>query len=298
MAMNNCQYRLLGVFAHPDDESFGPGATLARYAAEGVDVHILILTDGAVGSVDPNAAADIEDLVAVRTRELEQAVDVLGASLHTFHYRDSGMAGTEANLHPDSLLQADREEVTSRVVRLIRELRPQVVVTHDPSGGYGHPDHIRTNEIVTRAFQIAGDPSAYAEQIDAGLEPYKPQKLYYTALSRRFIKWAVRVLRLLGRDPTKFGRNQDVDLTGLGTPEEMIHTKIDTGDYMAVQQQASAAHRSQGGGISFERYLPDFAVRFLFGHDVYSRAYPAPAPDAPIERDLFAGVTSEVGTDA
>jgi mycothiol S-conjugate amidase len=289
--MNNSQYRLLGIFAHPDDESFGPGATLARYAAEGVDVHILILTDGAVGSVDPKAASEIEDLVVVRTRELEQAVDALDATLHLFHYRDSGMAGTEANLHPDSLVQADGEEVTRRVVRLMRELRPQVVVTHDPTGGYGHPDHIRANEIVTHAFQLAGDPRTYAEQVDAGLEPHKPQKLYYVALSRRFIKWAVRILRLLRRDPTKFGRNQDVDLTGLGTPEELIHTAIDVGDYLEVQQRASAAHRSQGGGPGFERYVPDFVYRFLFGRDSYIRAYPAPEPGAPIERDLFAGVT-------
>lgn len=294
--MQNCQYRLLGVFAHPDDESFGPGATLARYAAQGVDVHILILTDGAVGSVDPQAASEIEDLVAVRSRELEQAVDALGATLHLFHYRDSGMAGTEANLHPDSLLQADRGEVTGRVVRLMRELRPQVVVTHDPSGGYGHPDHIRANEIVTHAFQLAGDPSAYPQHIETGLKPHQPQKLYYAALSRRFIKWAVRILRLLGRDPSKFGRNHDIDLTGLGTPEEMIHTTIDVGDYLKVQQRASAAHRSQGGGPGFERYLPDFVYRFLFGRDAYIRAYPAPGAGAPIEHDLFASLNSEGDT--
>lgn len=288
--MTNQQYRLLAVFAHPDDESFGPGATLARYAAEGVDVHVVTMTDGAVGSVDPKAAADVEDLVAVRTRELEQAVDALGATLHLFHYRDSGMAGTEANLHPDSLLQADRAEATGRVVRLIRELRPQVVMTHDPSGGYGHPDHIRVNQIVTHAFQLAGEPDAYPEQIESGLEPYQPQKLYYAVLSRRFIKWAVRILRLLRRDPTRFGRNHDIDLTGLGTPEEMINTEIDVGDYLKVQQRASAEHRSQGGGPSFERYMPDFVYRFLFGHDAYIRAYPTAGAGA--ENDLFAGVAA------
>ena len=293
--VKNSGYRLLGIFAHPDDESFGPGGTLARYAAEGVDVHILIMTDGAVGSVDPEATDEVENLAEVRTKELQRAVDALGATLHQFHYRDSGMAGTEANEHPHCLLQADRFEVVGRVVRLIRELRPHVIITHDPTGGYFHPDHIRVNEIVTYAFQLAGDPSAYPEQLDAELSPCKPQKLYYTALSRTFIKWAIRLFRLMGKDPTKFGRNGDIDLTRLGTPDEMIHARIDTRDYLETQTRASAAHRSQGGGPGFQRFLPDFVVRRLFGQDSFIRAYPAPVPGTRIEQDLFAGVVPEDG---
>lgn len=288
--MKNTTYRLLAAFAHPDDESFGPGGTLARYATEGVDVHILIMTDGAVGSVDSEAAGEVEDLVAVRTKELREAVEVLGATLHQFHYRDSGMPGSEANQHPDCLLQAERSDVTGRVVRLIRELQPQVIVTHDPTGGYFHPDHITVNQIVTHAFQIADAPSAYPDQIEARLKPHKPQKLYYTALSRRFIKWAIRLLRMMGKDPTKFGRNGDIDLTRLGTPEEMIHAQIDVRTYLETKMQAGTAHRSQGGGPGFQRYLPDFVVRFLFGREAFIRAYPAPVPDAPVEEDLFAGV--------
>lgn len=293
MNTKNSKYRLLGVFAHPDDESFGPGGTLARYAAEGVDVHVLIMTDGAVGSVDPATAGEIKDLVETRAEELRQAVETLGATLHQFHYRDSGMPGTEANQHPDCLLQADRSDVTERVVRLIRELRPHVIITHDPTGGYFHPDHIRVNEIVTHAFQLAGNPSAYPQQLEAGLEPHRPQKLYYTALSRRFIEWAIRFLRLTGQDPSQFGRNNDVDLTRLGTPDELIHTQIDVGDYMDVKAEAGAAHRSQGGGISFQRYLPGFLVRRLFGQEEFIRAYPTPAPTAPVETNLFDDVTAK-----
>lgn len=291
--MKGSRYRLLAVFAHPDDESFGPGGTLARYAAEGVDVHILIMTDGAVGSVEPDAIDQGENLAEVRAEELQQAVDVLGATLHQFHYRDSGMSGSEANDHPDCLLQADRSEVTGRVVRLVRALRPQVIITHDPTGGYFHPDHIAVNQIVTHAFQCAGDPSAYPEQLDEGVTPFRPQKLYYAALSRTFIKWAVRLLRVLRKDPTKFGRNGDIDLTQLGTPDEMIHARINAGKYLDVKMQAGAAHRSQGGGPGFQRYLPDFIVRFLFGREAFIRAYPTPAPDAPTEKDLFAGVFPE-----
>lgn len=293
--MSDSRWRLFAALAHPDDESFGPGGTLARYAAEGVDVHILIMTDGAVGSVDPEAEDEVENLAEVRTEELQRAVDTLGATLHQFHYRDSGMPGTEANEHPDCLLQADRQEVTGRVVKLMRELRPQVVMTHDPTGGYFHPDHIRVNEIVTHAFQLSDDPAAYPQQIEAGLQPYKPQKLYYTALSQRFIQWAVRLLRLAGKDPTQFGRNNDIDLTRLGTPDELIHTRIDVGDYLDAKREAGAAHRSQGGGTSFQRYLPDFVGRRLFGREEFIRAYPAPASKASAETDLFAGVVPESG---
>lgn len=289
------EYRLLAVFAHPDDESFGPGGTLARYAAEGVDVHVLIMTDGAVGSVDPGAMDQVENLAAVRAGELRQAVETLGATLHQFHYRDSGMAGSESNQHPDCLVQADRTEVTGRVVSMIRKLRPQVIITHDPTGGYFHPDHIAVNEIVTHAFLMAGDPSAYVEQFDQGLRPHKPQKLYYPALPRTFIKWAIRLLRVLRKDPTKFGRNGDIDLTRVGTPDEMIHAQIDVGAYLDTKLRASAAHRSQGGGPGFQRYLPDFVVRRLFGREMFVRAHPVPASNTPTEKDLFAGVISDVG---
>ena len=288
------QHRLLAVFAHPDDESFGPGGTLARYAAECAAVHILIMTDGAAGSVDPHATDAETDLAAVRASELRQAVDVLGATLHHLHYRDSGMADSEANLHPDCLLQADPAEATGHVVRLIREIRPQVVVTHDPAGGYFHPDHIAVNRIVTHAFRLAGDASAYPDQIEQGLTAYQPQKLYYTALPRTFIKWAVRLLRLLRKDPTRFGRNGDIDLTRLGTPDELIHTWIDVGDYLDTKMLAGAAHRSQGGGPGFQRYFPGFIVRRMFGREMFIRAHPTPAPNAPVERDLFAGIASDV----
>lgn len=288
------QHRLLAIFAHPDDESFGPGGTLARYASEGVDVHVLIVTDGAVGSVDPEAFDDETDLATVRTTELRQAIDVLRATLHQFQYRDSGMAGSETNLHPDCLVQADLGEATGRVVGLIREVRPQVILTHDPSGGYFHPDHIAVNRIVTHAFQLAGDASVYREQMEQGLTTYQPQKLYYTALPRTFIKWEVRLLRLLRKDPTRFGRNGDIDLTRLGTPDELIHTWIDVSDYLDTKILAGAAHRSQGGGPGYQRYLPEFVVRRMFGQEMFIRAYPAPAPNAPVERDLFAGIDADV----
>ncbi|HZD11702.1 MAG TPA: PIG-L family deacetylase, partial [Candidatus Binatia bacterium] len=133
---------LLAVLAHPDDESFGPGGTLARYAAQGVDVHIVIATNGAAGSVVEEYEAAREQLAQVRREEVEAAVEILGAELHLLGYRDSGYIGDPANEHPEALINVDKREAAAEVVRLIRELRPQVVLTHDEFGGYFHPDHI------------------------------------------------------------------------------------------------------------------------------------------------------------
>ncbi|HID53153.1 MAG TPA: hypothetical protein EYP41_14110 [Anaerolineae bacterium] len=111
--------RLLAVFAHPDDESFGPGGTMARYAHEGVDVHIAIATDGVAGSVAPGFEGSQEELVAVRAQELVTAVNILGATLHTLNYRDSGYVNDPANDHPDAFINGDMAEQTGRVVQLL-----------------------------------------------------------------------------------------------------------------------------------------------------------------------------------
>ena len=133
---------LLAILAHPDDESFGPGGTLAKLAAEGVDVHIAIATDGAAGSVAEGYEEAREKLAAVRAVELEKAVEILGGTLHRLGYRDSGMKGDVANQHPDAFINADHFSAIGKVVKLIREIQPHVVVTHDETGGYFHPDHI------------------------------------------------------------------------------------------------------------------------------------------------------------
>lgn len=146
---------LLAIFAHPDDESFGPGGTLAKYAAEGVDVHIAIATDGAAGSMAEGHEVEREQLASVRSKELEAAVKILGGTLHRLGYRDSGMKGDPANDDPQAWIRADEEEAVRRVVQLIRELRPHIIITHDETGGYFHPDHIQCWNITTKAFHAA-----------------------------------------------------------------------------------------------------------------------------------------------
>lgn len=276
---------LLAILAHPDDESFGPGGTLARYAAEGVDVHIAIATDGAAGSVATGHEAAREKLAEVRAQELQTAVRILGGTLHTLGYRDSGYIGDPANEHPDAFVQSDEQEAVGRVVRLIREIRPQVIITHDETGGYFHPDHIQCWKITVPAFHAAGDPAQFPE---IGPAPYQPERLYFSALPNTWIKFFVFLFRLRGQDPTKFGRNQDIDMTRVGVERKNLHAFISYRDYWDVKREASAAHASQGGGNALS-WLPKSVQKLLLARDTFIRAYP-PVPDGYREKDLFAGI--------
>lgn len=281
--------RLLAILAHPDDESFGPGGTLARYVREGVDVHIAIATDGAAGSVAEGFEEAHTRLVEVRAKELTTAVAILGATLHTLGYRDSGYVGDPANQHPDAFINTNQTEAIGRIVQLIRQVRPQVIITHDETGGYFHPDHIQCWRITTPAFRLAGDAAQYPED---GLPPYQPQKLYYTAFPRTWVKFFTFLMRLRGQDPTKAGRNKDIDFTKLGLPSGKIHTHIDYRPYWDIKREASKAHSSQGGGTGMTRVIPRFIQKWLLGSESYMRAHP-PTPDGYRETDLFAGVRED-----
>jgi LmbE family N-acetylglucosaminyl deacetylase len=276
---------LLAILAHPDDESFGPGGTLARYADEGVDVHIAIATDGAAGSVAEGYESSRERLAEVRAAELETAVSILGAALHTLGYRDSGYVNDPANDHPEAFINLDDEIVIGRMVNLIRSVQPDVVITHDETGGYFHPDHIRCCETATAAFHAAADPEQYPEQGPA----HQPQRLYYTAFSNRWVKLFVLLLRLRGKDPTKMGRNEDIDFTQLGLSPDKLHARVNYTDYWEVKQEASAQHSSQGGGTGGSRLIPEWIQKRFLAQDTFVRAYP-PVPDGYREDGLFAGL--------
>jgi LmbE family N-acetylglucosaminyl deacetylase len=275
--------RLLAVLAHPDDESYGIGGTLARYAAEGVDVHVAIATDGAAGSIDAKWQGDRSRLAEARAIELREASKILGVKTHMLGFRDSGYIGDLANEHPDAFINVDQDEAIGRVVKLIRELCPQVVVTHDQTGGYYHPDHIHTCEVTTAAFHAAGKAGRYPE---IGPEPYQPERLYYYAFSNRWVKYMIFLMRLRGMDPSRAGRNQDVDFTRIGVNPGEITTTIDYRKFWDVKMEASAAHGSQGGGTSVSRLLPSWIQRQIFGKETFMRVYP-PVPEGFHESDLF-----------
>ncbi|MGH2537277.1 MAG: PIG-L deacetylase family protein [Candidatus Promineifilaceae bacterium] len=278
--------RLLAVLAHPDDESYGMGGTLARYAAEGVAAHVAIATDGAAGSVDERWQGDRSRLVEARQEELAAAAGVLGVEIHPLGYRDSGYIGDPANDHPAAFINADPDEAAGRVVGLIRALRPQVVVTHDETGGYFHPDHIQCHKVTTAAFYAAGDPEQFPE---IGPAPYRPARLYYSVFASRLVRLYSLFMRLQGQDPRRAGRNKDVDYTRIGVASELITTRINYRPFWDVKRQASAAHSSQGGGASFSRLFPLWLQKRLIATETYVRAEPA-APAGYRESDLYAGL--------
>ena len=279
---------LLFVGAHPDDESFGPGGTLAHYALQGVKVYYACATRGEVGAAAPEHMAGFESPADMRWSELTCAAEALRlAGVIHLGYRDSGMPGSTNNTEPDALAAAPLDEVTSRVVKLIRDLRPQVVMTFDPIGGYRHPDHIAIHNATVKAFQAAGDPTQYPEAGPA----YQPQKLYYEVFPRRLLRLAVRLMPLFGRDPHRFGQNQDVDLASLAEVDFPIHARIPiSAEAARAKSAASACHRSQLGGMPADRGLMGLAMRVFQGQEVFMRAQPLVANGRLHETDLFQGV--------
>jgi len=286
MALEN--RRLLFSLAHPDDESFGYAGTLARYTSQDVDVHLICATNGDVGTVSEELMEGFPSVAALRLWELACAARTLDLSkVHTFGYRDSGMQGSPDNEHPNALAAQDIDEVTRRVTHVIRQVRPQVVVTFDPDGGYGHPDHVAIHHATVRAFHAAGDATRYPEQLEAGLAPYQPQKLYYGTFSRKLMRFLVNIMPLFGADPTRMGRNKDMNYKEIVKNEWPIHARIGVGDYQDVVQQAWDCHASQqftGGGL-----LTRVVSHILRSDDTYMRAHP-PANGKLRESDLFEGV--------
>lgn len=276
---------LLAVLAHPDDETFGMGGTLALYARRDVQVHLVCATRGEVGEVDPEYKEKIKSPACLRTQELRCAADVLGIDhLHFMNYRDSGMPGSEANRHPRALAAQPVDQVADEVVHLIRQIRPDVVITFDPIGGYRHPDHIAIQRAAVSAFDRAADQDFEDPE---GLPPFQPQKLYFHTINRTYLKIVVWVLRLIGQNPREYGRNKDIDLVSLTEVDFPTHARIDYRPVREIRDKAAACHASQGGG-QMNKGFRGF-INWLFGghSETFMQAYPEPEEDAPVQRDLF-----------
>ena len=277
--------RLLAVLAHPDDESFGPGGTLALYARRGVDVHLACATRGELGSAPKELLAGHADVAALRERELDCAAAELGLSaVHLLGYRDSGMPGSPDNQHPRALAAAPLDQVAAQVTQLIRQIQPQVVITFDPMGGYRHPDHIAIHRATLEAFHASGDPARYP----GGPHAFQPDKLYYHTFDRRFLRVAVRMMRFIGRDPSRFGQNADIDLADIASQDFPTHAHIDIRRVADIKSRAAACHASQGGPPSSG--LMGWFFRLTGGSETFMRAYP-PAPSDLRETDLFEGLS-------
>ncbi len=277
--------KLLSVLAHPDDETFGMGGTLAVYARRDVEVHLVCATRGELGDIDPEYKERIKSASCLRTQELRCATEILGIhQLHILNYRDSGMAGSETNRHPKALAAQPIEKVAGEVAHLIRQIRPDVVVTFDPIGGYRHPDHIAIQQATVKAFELAGD-AGIADP--AGLPPFQPEKLYFHTINRAFLRIVVWVLRLLGKDPRRFGRNQDVDLVSIAEVDFPTHARVHYKPVKNIKAQAVLCHASQGGA-DMDKGFRGLVTRLFGGHyDTFMQAFPEPEEGQQVKRDLF-----------
>jgi LmbE family N-acetylglucosaminyl deacetylase len=199
------------------------------------------------------------------------------------------MMGTPANEHPDCLWQQDEEVIVEKIVRDIRRIHPQVVVTFDPWGGYGHPDHIYMHRATTKAFHAAGDPARYPDQIAEGLEAYQPAKLYYNTFPRLILQMRVWKARLSGQNPRQMGRNGDIDLVAILDRTLPAHARLAVGAYQDDWDAASGCHASQQNPRQ-QRDLLDRILRLILRHQRFTRAYPEPNGRDRMERDLFEGL--------
>jgi LmbE family N-acetylglucosaminyl deacetylase len=286
--------RLLIAYAHPDDESFGLGGLIARYVSEGVEVYLICATDGDVGTVSPELLEGYNSVRELRLAELDRASQVLGLKhVYKFGYKDSGMMGSETNNDPASLWyqwQHEPEAVTRRVVEVLREVRPHVVITFNKYGGYGHPDHIAIQQATTRAFEFAGD----ADYI-TGQPPYQPQKLYYSNIPRRMIQMGIMMMRMRGIDPRRAGVNKDIDIQAILDNCEPTHTRVNIRRFFDKWDEANACHVSQGGGTGGFRIVPKRWRKWMTPYQGFTRVYPKPLRDTIDEYDMFVNVNLDEG---
>ncbi|MBN9391514.1 MAG: N-acetyl-1-D-myo-inositol-2-amino-2-deoxy-alpha-D-glucopyranoside deacetylase [Chloroflexi bacterium] len=284
----------MAVHAHPDDEVFGTGGTLARLSAEGVHTVLVTSTLGENGEiVDPDLDEETKQamfprLGEVRIKELEGSVAALGVKeLRLLGFRDSGMAGTPENDDPRSYYRATFDEAVKRLVKLVRELKPQVMATYDPFGGYGHPDHVQAHRVARTAYEVAGDARMYP---DLGLEAWQPSKLYYTVISRSFFQRAAAEMRARGIEGP--WNNPEMDTDVWGTADEKITTVFDVRDFVDNKIAAFRAHRTQIAPNNFMFQIPPEARRDGLGYEHFLLAQstlPSLVPGQK-EDDLFAGL--------
>ncbi|HEV2360827.1 MAG TPA: PIG-L family deacetylase, partial [Acidimicrobiales bacterium] len=265
---------LMAVHAHPDDEASTTGGILAKYSAEGIRTVLVTCTNGefgdsAGGSKPDSPDHDAGEVVAMRRKELAESCRILGVTdLELLGYRDSGMMGWPQNDEPDAFWQAPVDAAADRLVELFEKYRPQVVVTYDANGFYGHPDHIQAHRITVAALERSGIPS----------------KLYFPCVPKSALEGFAETLREAGIEQPEVGAD-DFDF---GTPDEQITSYIDCAPYTDTKYDALAAHGSQTDNSFFLQLGRDVFAR-IFATESFVRAFDRTEAATP-ETDLFAGL--------
>ena len=281
--------RLLLVHAHPDDETINNGVTMAKYAALGAQVTLVTCTRGEEGEVLVNELANLasdkdDKLGEHREIELKDAMDELGIKDFRFlgapskKWRDSGMMGTPANDRDDVFWQADLDEASIELVKIILEIKPQVLITYDEFGGYGHPDHIKAHRVAMRAAELAAN------------QGWQVSKIYWNTMPRSVIQMGIEKMKEVGSD--FFGAESADDLP-FAKPDELVSTVVNAPEYVPAKLAAMKAHATQ---ISVDG--PFFALSNNLGLSVWGDEYytlvkgekSAPFDANGRELDIFAGI--------
>jgi LmbE family N-acetylglucosaminyl deacetylase len=280
---SNNELTLMAVHAHPDDEASSTGGVLARYSRDGVNTIVVTCTNGALGDapggIKPDDPSFDEELViATRRRELDASCALLGVRhLERLDYQDSGMMGWPANSAPGAFWQMSIEEAAKPLVGLMEQYRPQVVITYDSNGSYGHPDHIQAHRITLHATEVTGIPD----------------KLYYPVIPRSAWREFAPLLRAAGLDDgdeagEEAGDGGTTREEEFGTPDELITTQVDCHEFVGTKYAALAAHASQTDQ-SFFMKLPIDLFNRIFGLESFIRHLDRTGEPTP-ETDLFAGI--------
>jgi LmbE family N-acetylglucosaminyl deacetylase len=273
---------ILASYAHPDDEQ-GVTGTLALYGQQGVCTGLICATRGELGEISDAALATPETLGAVREQEMRTAAARAHIEQVWFlDYRDSGFIDSPRNHDAEAFINADPEEVVGRIVRIIREFKPQVIVTFDPTGGYGHPDHIAISRWTTDALHAGGDGTRYPQASTA----WAPARLYYSALPRSFSRRLNAFIRKHIPESSFAG----IDLEQMGLPDEEITNVVDVSDFVALKLDSVRAHATQWNPNSpFARVSEEMTNQWR-GKESFKLAAGTPPPPGADPGDLFAGL--------
>jgi N-acetyl-1-D-myo-inositol-2-amino-2-deoxy-alpha-D-glucopyranoside deacetylase len=292
------------VHAHPDDESVGTGGLLARASGQGHRAIVVTCTGGELGEIIVPALDTAENrrrLGELRSAELAAALRILGVAEWEFlGYRDSGTMGAPGNDDPRSFWRANLDEAAGRLVWLVRQYRPEVITTYGAASGFGHPDHIRAHDVAVRAFDRAGDPDWYPQQLEAGLEPWTPLKLYEQAIPTSLRDAIAARLKDLGRPspwspPDGASPAEQAAFEGrvarMMTPDDRVTTWIDVADVLERKWDALRQHVTQ---ISEEGTFLALGLdcwRQVWRREAFTLRESRVKTRFP-ETDVFAGITS------
>ena len=281
------QLRLLACFAHPDDEAFTASGVLAASTARGVQVRLVCATCGEEGDIRQPGIATRETLGQVRHEELRRSCAVLRLQEPVMlGYRDSGWGDSLAQYHPNAFAQAPPLQVVQRLVEEIRRFQPHIVLTFEPDGISGHKDHKAISRYTTTAVHMAGDPTAFPEQEQAGLFPCNSLRLFYVARLQGHRMHRTVLLRQAGLEAPL----PPPELCQQGVPLEQMHVRFDVTPYLKQILTSMRSHRTQMTPDWMFDQVPWATAVAILGQEYLMQAYPPVPPDEPLATDFLDGL--------